>query len=195
MEKEFYKQANISIDEDLTIHPISGFDGFSQNSVGTQIVSARLNGWALESGAALFFAFEKVDDPYNYSIDPILAAIDFNTNTYYTHVPEEVMKVGGKWKMCVYKKYDFDSVTGAAGRSTSGAPFSFNVRNTVKDVSNENVTAYDLVNVIESYRSLGAVVQGNTLPKVTKEDDGKILMVRNGAWSPELILSAEEESF
>lgn len=149
-----YKKAKITIDADLTIHPIGGFDSLSQNSIDTQIISATLNGWALEDGAALFFAFEKLYDGYNYSIKPIITAMDFQLNTFWIRAPDELMKVSGEWRMCVYKKFGFNQATGTADKSISGVPFSFTVRNSIKDSIDENITVYDLANMLETYKSI-----------------------------------------
>lgn len=148
-----YKKAKITVDRDLTVHPVGGFDGFSQNSIGTQMLSATLNGWALEDGAALFFAFEKLSDGYNYSVAPVLTAMDFQLNTYWILVPDEVMKVSGEWRLCVYKKLNFNKITGTADYSISGVPFYFTVRNSIKDSIDGNITVVDLLSTIESYRS------------------------------------------
>ena len=155
----FYKKAKITIDEDLTIHPLENFDSLSQNSLGTQIISATLNGWELEDGAVIMFAFEKLSDGYNFTVGPILTAIDFALNTYWIKVPDEVMKTSGKWRICVYKKYGFDIETGTAEGSISGVPFTFNVINTIADNNGGvNISLADVANTIASYNSLGKMV-------------------------------------
>lgn len=147
-----YKRAKITIDDNLTIHSVGGFDGFSQNSVSTQFLVAKLNGWEVDDGAALFFAFEKMSDGYNYSVGPILASQDFQLNTYWIQMPDDVMKISGNWRMCVYKKSNFNQDTGTADKVMSGVPFPFQIKNSIRD-SVGQITVGDLISVINSYTS------------------------------------------
>lgn len=137
---------NFIIDEKLSIHPVEGFDNFTQNSVGTKYFAAILDGWAPAQGEHFFVAFERKDGMNK--LDPIFMA--FKDGVHYTIMPKEVMLDNGEWKANIYKKLNFNEETGKADAQEVGEDFEFLVKRTIRDDSGDAVTQYDIVNLYSS---------------------------------------------
>lgn len=143
---------NFIIDEKLSIHPVEGFDNFTQNSVGTKYFAAKLDGWALAQGEHLFVAFERKDGMNQ--LDPIFMV--FKNGIYYTVMPKEVMLDNGEWKANIYKKLNFNADTGKADAQEVGEDFEFLVKRTIRDDSGNAVTQYDVVNLYSNAKEAEA---------------------------------------
>lgn len=137
---------NFTIDAELSIHPVEGFDNFTQNSVGTKYFAAKLDGWAPAQGEHLFVAFERKDG--GNKLDPIFMGV--KEEVYYTVMPREVMFDNGEWQACIYKKLNFNENTGKADAQETGENFDFLVKRTIRDDSGNAVTQYDVVNLHSS---------------------------------------------
>lgn len=142
---------NIIIDKELSIRPVDGFDYFTQHSVGTKYVAAKLDGWAPAADEHLFIAFEKADG--SYKIDPIILGRTVD-RVYFTVVPEEVIHDDGEWTMCIYKKLHWNETTGKADLCEVGKKFTFTVMSTIRDDSGNVITQYDLVNLAQFQKDL-----------------------------------------
>ena len=142
---------NIIIDKELSIRPVDGFDYFTQHSVGTKYVAAKLDGWVPAADEHLFIAFEKADG--SYKIDPIIFGRTVD-RIYFTVVPEEVIHDDGEWTMCIYKKLHWNEATGKADFCEVGKKFTFTVMSTIRDDSGNVITQYDLVNIAQFQKDL-----------------------------------------
>ena len=137
---------NFTIDAELSIHPVEGFDNFTQNSVGTKYFAAKLDGWSPAQGEHLFVAFERKDG--GNKLDPIFMGM--KEEVYHTIMPREVMFDNGEWQACIYKKLNFNENTGKADAQETGEKFDFLVKRTIRDDSGNAVTQYDIVNLHSS---------------------------------------------
>lgn len=137
---------NFTIDAELSIHPMDGFDSFTQNSVGTKYFAAKLDGWTPAQGEHLFVAFERKDG--GNKLDPIFMGVE--EGVYYTVMPREVMFDNGEWQACIYKKLNFNPNTGKADAQETGENFDFLVKRTIRDDSGNAVTQYDIANLYSS---------------------------------------------
>lgn len=179
-------EAIIKVTQALTIHKISGFEGFNRENVGTQYLTAVLDGWSLSANETLHVAFENVTT--RYTVSPILFGYDFKTQRYITEVPTEVMAVEGEWQMQIHKKYNWNSETGKADKTEAGNVDFFWIKYGIRDSADNAVTEYDVANLYNT--AVGAVDSAkeslktlrSTLPYIGK----------NGNW---YIFDAEVDAF
>ncbi len=141
-----------TLSEDLILTPVEEFDYFTQNSVGTQFLTVKPDGWTLGEGETLSVAFERVDG--TMKLDPILMGKAREWNIYFTIMPTEVMLNDGAWKMCIYKRLNYNSNTGMADVQEVGETFTFDVVRTITDDSGNAVTKYDLANLMQFQRDI-----------------------------------------
>lgn len=146
-------QTNIKIAADLTIHKVGNFESINRENVGTQYLTAVLDGWSLSANETLHVAFENVTT--RYTVSPILFGYDFKTQRYITEVPTEVMAVEGEWQMQIHKKYNWNSETGKADKTEAGNVDFFWIKYGIRDSADNAVTEYDVANLYNT--AVGAV--------------------------------------
>ena len=143
---------HFTLSEDLILTPVGDFNYFTQNSVGTKYLTVKLDGWSLGEGETLSVAFENKSK--TMKIDPILMGKERDQNVYYTVMPTEVMKIGGAWDMCIYKKLNYNEESCMADAQDVGQMIRFEVLRTIRDDNGFAITPYDLANLSQFQRDL-----------------------------------------